>query len=106
MTQGLTVGCAVPVGTDYHPFRCNLITGLEHAEVYQVEIARHVGHKVGTMAGDTYSASGDKRGAIKTAKSIRYSKTTEDAVVSFVNRSQPGTCSEKPTSTRKISRPH
>jgi integrase len=47
--------CEVPDGTDFHSFRRNVITVLEHARVDQVEIARFVGHKLGTLAGDTYS---------------------------------------------------
>jgi integrase len=71
--------CGVPDGTDYHSFRRNVITVLERAGVGQVEIARFVGHKVGTMAGDTYSAGGDRAGALATAKRIRFSKTVEQA---------------------------
>jgi len=78
--------CAVPDGTDYHSFRRNVITVLERAGVGQVEIARYVGHKVGTMAGDTYSAGGDRAGALATAKQIRHSQDVEDAALVLANR--------------------
>ncbi len=78
--------CAVPDGTDYHSFRRNVITVLEHAGVGQVEIARYVGHKVGTMVGDTYSTGSAKNIAHTTAKSIRHSKAVEDAALLLANR--------------------
>lgn len=59
---------------------------LEHAGVGQVEIARYVGHKVGTMAGDTYSTGSAKKIALATAKSIRHSQSVEDAALSLANR--------------------
>ena len=59
---------------------------LEHAGVGQVEIARYVGHKVGTMAGDTYSEGGDRAGALGTAKRIRHSQDIEDAALVLANR--------------------
>jgi len=73
--------CGVPDGTDFHSFRRNAITILEAAGVGQVPIARFVGHKVGTMAGDTYSAGGSKANSLETSKKIRYSAKVEAAVV-------------------------
>ena len=64
---------------DYHSFRRNVITVLERASVGQVDIARYVGHKVSTMAGDVYSQGGAKEGAIKTARAIRFSEKVEEA---------------------------
>ena len=78
--------CSVPDGTDYHSFRRNVITTLERAGVGQVEIARYVGHKVGTMAGDVYSEGGGRAGAITTAKSIRFSKEIEAASLVLAER--------------------
>lgn len=78
--------CGVPDGTDFHSFRRNVITVLEAAGVGQVPIARFVGHKVGTLAGDTYSEGGAKANAIKTAKQVRYSTTIETAAEHLANR--------------------
>lgn len=71
--------CGVPDGTDFHSFRRNVVTVLEAAGVGQVPIARFVGHDVGTMAGDTYSAGGNKANSIKTARKVRYSRDVEAA---------------------------
>lgn len=78
--------CGVPDGTDFHSFRRNVITVLEAAGVGQVPIARFVGHKVGTLAGDTYSAGGAKANAIETAKKVRYSKAIEAAAKQLADR--------------------
>lgn len=77
--------CDVPDGTDFHSFRRNVITVLEAAGVGQVAIARFVGHKVGTMAADTYSAGGARANAIETAKKVRYSTATETAAKQLAN---------------------
>lgn len=71
--------CDVPDGTDYHSFRRNVITVLERAKVGQVEIARYVGHNLGTMAGDTYSDGGDVKRSLEASRAVRYSKTIERA---------------------------
>ncbi len=71
--------CGVPDGTDFHSFRRNVVTVLEAAGVGQVAIARFVGHKVGTLAGDTYSQGGSREGAIETSRSVRYGKKVEAA---------------------------
>lgn len=76
--------CGVPDGTDFHSFRRNVITVLEHAGVDQVRIARFVGHKVGTMAGDTYSAGGSKPLALEVARSVRFSEEVERAAAALV----------------------
>lgn len=78
--------CGVPDGTDFHSFRRNVITELEAAGVGQVPIARFVGHKVGTLAGDTYSAGGAKQNALETAKKVRYSAAIESAAEELANR--------------------
>lgn len=75
--------CNVPDGTDFHSFRRNVITVLEAAGVGQVPIARFVGQKVGTMAGDTYSAGGSKANAIETARKLRYATKVEAAAVAL-----------------------
>lgn len=51
--------------------------------VGQVPIARFVGHKVGTLAGDTYSAGGAKENAVATAGSIRYGVAVEAAATAL-----------------------
>ena len=75
--------CDVPDGTDFHSFRRNVITVLEAAGVGQVAIARFVGQKVGTMAGDTYSAGGSKANAMETAKKVRFGAKVEAAALTL-----------------------
>lgn len=79
--------CGVPDGTDFHSFRRNCITILEDAGVGQVAIARFVGHKVGTMAGDTYSAGVSKERSLETSRNVRYSAQVEGAAA---HRAQSG----------------
>jgi len=79
--------CQVPDGTDFHSFRRNVVTVLEQARVGQVEIARFVGHKVGTLGGDTYSEvgrSGDKELALEVGRKVRYPAKVEAAAVAAV----------------------
>jgi integrase len=76
--------CGVPDGTDFHSFRRLVITTLEHASVDQVSIARFVGHKIGTMAGDTYSDKISKDMALKTSRNIRYTEKVEQAVLALL----------------------
>jgi integrase len=71
--------CDVPDGTDYHSYRRNVITILENAGVGQVPISRYVGHKVGTLAGDTYSAGGSRENSLETSRKIRFSVEVEAA---------------------------
>lgn len=71
--------CNVPDGTDFHSFRRNVITALEGAGVGQVAIARFVGHLVGTMAGDVYSAGGSRNNALETAKRLRHGAEVDEA---------------------------
>lgn len=78
--------CGVQDGTDFHSFRRNVITVLEAAGVPQVPIARFVGHKVGTLAADTYSAGGSKALALDVARKVRFSKKLEGAAVALANR--------------------
>lgn len=73
--------CGVPDGTDFHSFRRNVITVLENAGVGQTPIARFVGHKVGTMAADTYSAGMAENVALEVARQVRYGKPVEAALV-------------------------
>lgn len=75
--------CGVPDGTDFHSFRRNVVTVLEAAGVGQVPIARFVGHKVGTLAGDTYSAGGAKENAVKTAEKISFGGKVENAALAL-----------------------
>jgi integrase len=72
--------CGVPDGTDFHSFRRNVITVLENAGVGQTPIARFVGHKVGTMAGDIYSAGMAEKVALEVARKVLYGKAVEAAL--------------------------
>jgi integrase len=76
--------CSVPDGTDFHSFRRNVVTALEAAKVDQVSIARFVGHKVGTMAADVYSAGGTRETATETAQKLRYPQEVEAAALALV----------------------
>jgi integrase len=69
--------CGVPDGTDYHSFRRNVITVLERAKVGQVEIARYVGHNVGTLAADTYSGGADVERSLEVSRHILYDHKVE-----------------------------
>lgn len=71
--------CGVPDGTDLHSLRRSAITQLEHAEVSQVALARFVGHKVGTLAADTYSAGASRAQSIATSRKLRYGDEVETA---------------------------
>lgn len=78
--------CEVPDGTDFHSFRRSVVTVLERAGVSQVSIARFVGHKVGTLAADTYSDGGTKALALEVAAKVRYSPAVEQAALALANR--------------------
>ncbi|HYW57971.1 MAG TPA: DUF6538 domain-containing protein [Polaromonas sp.] len=78
--------CGVPDGTDFHSYRRNVITVLEAAGVGQVPIHRFVGHKVGTLAGDTYSQGGSRANAIETARKVRHGAKVEAAALLLANR--------------------
>lgn len=78
--------CGVPDGTDFHSFRRNVVTVLEAAGVAQVPIARYVGHKVGTLAADTYSEGGLKANATVTAAKIRYGDAVEAVALALASK--------------------
>lgn len=78
--------CQVPDGTDFHSFRRCVITVLEHADVVQVSIARFVGHKVGTLAADTYSDGGTKALALEVASKVRCGTVVDDAAMVLAER--------------------
>lgn len=78
--------CGVPDGTDFHSFRRVVVTVLERAKVDQVSIARFVGHKVGTLAADTYSDGGTEELALELASRIRFTRDIERAALALANR--------------------
>jgi hypothetical protein len=79
--------CGVLDGADFHSFRRRVIQTLEDAGVGQVPIARFIGHKVGTIAGDVYaSGSTTKANSIATSKVIRFSEEVESAALMAVQR--------------------
>lgn len=78
--------CGVPDGTDFHSFRRTVVTTLERANVSQVSIARFVGHKVGTLAADSYSDGGDRKLALEVAGKVRYASAVEKAALEAVSR--------------------
>lgn len=76
--------CGVADGTDFHSYRRNVITVLENGGVGQVPISRYVGHKVGTLAGDTYSAGGSRENSLETSKKIRFSAEVESTTALLI----------------------
>lgn len=77
--------CQVPDGTDFHSFRRTVITVLERANVSQVSIARFVGHKVGTLAADTYSDGGNEALALEVAAQVVHAKAVGLAALSLAH---------------------
>lgn len=49
-------------------------------------IARFLGHKVGTLAGDTYSAGRAKENAVKTAEKISFGERLERAALDLARQ--------------------
>lgn len=78
--------CGVPDGTDFHSFRRTVITVLERAHVSQVAIARFVGHKVGTLAADTYSDGGNEALAFDVAAKIVHAKPVISAALTLAKQ--------------------
>jgi integrase len=76
--------CGVADGTDFHSYRRNVVTILENAGVGQVPISRYVGHKIGTMAGDIYSAGGARENSLETSRKIRFSTKVESATALMI----------------------
>lgn len=81
--------CGVPDGTDFHSYRRNVCTVLENAGVGQVPIARYVGQRVGTMAGDTYSGGSANANSLATSKKVRYTSKVEAAALALGSMSAP-----------------
>ena len=71
--------CGVPDGTDFHSFRRLAITALEQQNVRQVLISRFAGHKVGTLAADTYSSGGSKAQSVETSRHLVYGGGVDEA---------------------------
>ena len=78
--------CDVPDGTDFHSFRRNVNTVLEEAGVTQVDIARFVGQKIGTISGDVYVRGGSRDRAARNAAKIRYESKIEAAALALSAR--------------------
>lgn len=71
--------CGVPDGTDFHSFRRNVVDILVRDGRGLVEIARFVGHKVGSLATDTYAGQSlSPAEAVAVAGRIRYPATVEN----------------------------
>jgi integrase len=73
--------CGVPDGPDFHSFRRQVATVLERAGVPTREIDRFIGHKIGRLSMDTYSAGSDAKQALATARKIRYTREIEAAAL-------------------------
>ncbi len=80
--------CGVPDGTDFHSYRRNVITILENAGVGQVAISRYVGHKVGTLAGDSYSEGGDRANSLESSRRIKFDPKVEASALVLAQKRQ------------------
>lgn len=82
--------CGVPDGTDFHSYRRNVIDVLEKARVMPVEIARFVGHKVGTLHADTYAGQSlSPEATLEVAGKVRYPAEVEAAALALVEGDRP-----------------
>lgn len=72
--------------TDFHSFRRTVATLMENLGLDQMKQARHMGHKLGTLAFDIYSGGSSVKTKIEVAKKIRYSEDVEKAVLDFYKR--------------------
>jgi integrase len=77
--------CKVADGADFHSFRRNVTTILEGSGATQAEIARFVGHKVGTLAGDTYSGPRAASWALEMSRRVRYEQKAEAEALKLVD---------------------
>lgn len=73
--------CDVPDGTDFHSYRRRVTNVLEDAGLTQAEIARFVGHKVGTLAADSYAGPRAAAWALEVSKKVRYTSEVEEAAL-------------------------
>ncbi len=78
--------CEVPDGTDFHSFRRRVTSVLEGAGMSQADIARFVGHKVGTLAADTYAGPRAAEWALEASRRVRYTKAVEAAATAAARR--------------------
>lgn len=78
--------CGVADGADFHSFRRAVITLLENKEVGKTLTARMVGHAVGTMAGDVYSAGAWIERIVDGFKKVVYSPEIEAAALECARR--------------------
>jgi integrase len=69
--------CGVPDGTDFHSFRRNVATILERAGLPQGDVARFLGHKVGTLAADVYGGQRAATWALEVSRKVRYGERVE-----------------------------
>jgi integrase len=69
--------CDVPDGTDFHSYRRRVTNVLEDAGLTHAEIARFVGHKVGTLAADSYAGPRAASWALEVSKKVRYTSEVE-----------------------------
>lgn len=65
-------------GTDFHSFRRCVATKLERADATERQIARFIGHRVGTVSGDIYSGGSDNAQSLTTSKLVVYSDEVEE----------------------------
>lgn len=75
--------CGVADGADFHSFRRNVATILEGAGLLQAESARFLGHKVGTLAADTYGGPRAASWALEVSRKVQYSAAVEAAAVAL-----------------------
>lgn len=76
--------CGIADGPDFHSLRRNAITVMEEAMVGLVELARFVGHEVGTLAHDRYSTGATVARMIEVAAKVRFPVEVEAAAMALV----------------------
>lgn len=75
--------CGVADGADFHSFRRNVAGILEEAGFSQGELARFVGHKVGTLAADVYAGPRSATWALEASRNVRFAGPVEAAALAL-----------------------
>jgi integrase len=80
----------VPNGTDFHSLRRTFITRMENTEgADAIALKRYVGHSVGGITHDLYSAGSTPATSAKLARLVKYPESVEDAALALVEAYGP-----------------
>jgi len=77
--------CGVQDGTDFHSLRRVFLTAHERHGTDYVAVARFVGHQIGTVMHQVYSAGASREALVRVAEATRYSPEVEAAVARLVS---------------------